>query len=32
MFFRNKTVEALPIPAIDATVPADLETATFALG
>lgn len=32
MFFRNKTVETLPIPPIDETVPQNLETATFALG
>ncbi len=32
MFFRNKTVEALPIPQIDEAIPTNLETATFALG
>ncbi|MFT5193800.1 MAG: hypothetical protein ACI9EW_001712 [Cellvibrionaceae bacterium] len=32
MLFKDKTVDALPIPQIDQSVPATLETATFALG
>ena len=32
MFFRQATMEKLPIPAIDRAIPDHLETATFAMG